>query len=776
MYHQYEDSSTQRSNGHPMPQIGVQGIDFHRVMNLLRAKAWIVASVAIASLLAAVVYLVRAPKMYESRAVVQVQQEPQKVVKISDVSEEKPEADDYLNTVVQAFTSRKLMLRVVRATGLDKDPTFAPPKKSGSPYTEIELAELMSQKVEVSLRRKTRLVDITVFDRSPEMAQQLAGAVVTEFLRETFEQRRALSRLAKQFLQEEAQELRTKLEQAERKLQGYKEQTQAVSLEERQNIIVAKLRELNSKATDAKGARLSLEADLEQLKSIDPRDVEKLLEINSVTQIPRVAFIREELLKAENELTALVKRYRPNHPRYIAAVTKIADLKGSLADTLSKARDTVARACEKAAEAEKKLNQTLQEQEKKALELNKIAIPYNVLQRDVESDRALFESVTLRLKETNITEGIESAPFRVIEEPLAASYPSKPRKKLILALSLVFGVTLGAGIVIGLDVLDSSLRTVDEAEDYLELPVLASIPDRCNAELIETARKMISERDFRAASILDLSERFLKRNGHHRFNGVESGKKRERNVRPIVSCKDSDSEQAEAFRTLRTSISLLGKQSEYRSFLFTSAIPSEGKTFTCLNFALSLAQQGLRTLIIDADMREPRLQRDLLEDEREISGLSELLSRKVPFDKFLLKPTKQENLVLLPAGRRASDPAELLDNKEFNGILERSLHDFDRVVIDSPPVNSVSDVLLIAAFAHATCLVSRAGRTPKRAVRRALLQLEKAHAKVVGVIFNRLPVGGASAGYYYYHYGNRYSKNGAQRATDTHVSTGRSTQ
>jgi succinoglycan biosynthesis transport protein ExoP len=773
MYHQYEDSSTQRSNGHPT-QIGVQGIDFHRVMNLLRAKAWIVASVAIASLLAAVVYLVRAPKMYESRAVVQVQQEPQKVVKISDVSEEKPEANDYLNTVVQAFTSRKLMLRVVRATGLDKDPTFAPPKKSGSPYTEIELAELMSQKVDVSLRRNTRLVDIVVFDRSPEMAQKLAGALVKEFLRETFEQRRALSRLAKQFLQEEAQELRTKLEQAEQTLQRYKEQTQAVSLEERQNIIVEKLRELNSKATDAKGARLSLEADLEQLKSIDPRDVEKLLEINSVTQIPRVAFIREELLKAENELTALAKRYRPNHPRYIAAVTKIADLKASLRDTLAKARDTVARACEKSAEAEKKLNQTLQEQEKKALELSKIAIPYNVLQRDVESDRALFESVTLRLKETNVTEGIESAPFRVIEEPLAADYPSKPKKRLILALSLLFGVTLGAGVVIGLDTLDSSLRTVDEAEDYLELPVLASIPDRCNAELRETARKMISERDFRAASILDLSERFLKKNGHLRFNGVESGKKRKRNdLRPIVSCKDSDSEQAEAFRTLRTSISLLGNEAQFRSILFTSAIPSEGKTFTSLNFAVSLAQQRLRTLIIDADMREPNLQRNLLEDEREIPGLSDLLRGQVPLNE-ILKPTKQENLVLLPAGRRAPDPAELLDNKKFSKILERLLQDFDRVIIDSPPVNSVSDVLLIAAFAHATCLVTRAGKTPKRPVRRALLQLEKAHAKVVGVIFNRLPVGGASAGYYYYHYGNRYSKNGTPDAAEAHVSAGQS--
>jgi polysaccharide biosynthesis transport protein len=766
MDHHYEDSSTQYSNGH-RPPVGVQGMDFPRVMNLLRAKAWIVASVAIASLLAAGVYLVRTPKMYESLAVIQVQQEPQKVVKISDVSEEKPEANDYLNTVVQAFTSRKLMLRVVRATGLDKDPTFAPPKKSGSSYTEIELADLMSQKVDVSLRRNTRLVDITVFDRSPEMAQKLVEAIVKEFLRETFEQRRALSRLAKEFLQEEAQELRTKLEQAERKLQGYKEQTQAVSLEERQNIIVEKLRELNSKATEAKSTRLSLEADLEQVKSIDPSDMEKLLEITSVTQIPRVAFIREELLKAENDLSALVKRYRPNHPKYVAAVAKIADLKASLKDTLSKAPETVARACEKAAEAEKKLNQTLYDQEKKALELNKIAIPYNVLQRDVESDRALFESITLRLKETNVTEGIESAPFRVIEEPLAASYPSKPRKKLILALSLAFGLTLGAGIVIGLDALDSSLRTVDEAEEYLEIPVLASIPDRRNPELIEAARRIVSERDFRAAGVLDLKQRFLKRNGQPQVSGGDS-KERKAEARSIVSMSDPDAEQTEAFRTLRTSISLLGKEFESRSFLFTSAIPSEGKTFTSLNFAVSLAQHGLRTVIVDGDMREPSLQRELLEDQRELSGLSDLLREKVTLNE-VLKPTKQENLVLLPEGRRAPDPAELLDDNGFSRILERLLQNFDRVIIDSPPVNSVSDVLLIAAFADATCLVTRAGKTPKRAVRRALLQLEKAHAKVVGIIFNRLPVGGASAGYYYYHYGNRYSKNGTQGAAEAHV-------
>jgi polysaccharide biosynthesis transport protein len=196
-----------------------------------------------------------------------------------------------VNTVVQAFTSRKLMLRVIRSSGLDKAPVFAPPKKDGSPYSEIELADRMSQKVDVSLRRNTRIVDITVSDIDPERARTLAATFVKEFLREIFEQRRARSRIANEFLQDEAKELQAKLEQAERKLQAYKEENKAVSLEERQNIIVEKLRELNTAATEAKNSRLRIEADLAQVKRIGSANVEGLLRIGSVSKIPQVALI-----------------------------------------------------------------------------------------------------------------------------------------------------------------------------------------------------------------------------------------------------------------------------------------------------------------------------------------------------------------------------------------------------------------------------------------------------------------------------------------------------
>jgi polysaccharide biosynthesis transport protein len=699
-------------------------IDFPRLGNLIRAKFWMIVAIACVVFLAAVAYVLRAPKVYGSRAVLQVSQEPQKVVnKIEDVSEDKPDSGDYLNTVVEGFTSRKLMLRVVRSLGLERDPNFVPPKKDGSPYNDIELADLMSAKLKVSLRRNTRLIDVNTFDEDPEMARKLAATFVEEFLHETYEQRRSAARVAHQFLREESRQLKAQLEEAERKLQAYKESNKAVSLEERQDIIVEQLREINRKATEAKSTRLRLEADLEQIKRIDPSDTQQLLQIESVAQLPQVALIRERLLKAKNDLAAIAKRNLPMHPRFVTAQTRIADLNASLKETLSKAGNMVAKQYDAAVQTEAKLQKSLKEQEQKALELSRIAIPYNVLLRDIESDRALYESVTLRLKETYITEEIDNAPFRVIEEPMVATSPSKPHKKFILALALVLGVVMGIGTVIGLDLIDSSLRTVDEAESYLGLPALASVPERRDTTLL----------------------------GH-----LKTAQRH-----PILLFDAPASAEAEAFRSLRTSISLLGKASELRSFLFTSALPSEGKTFVALNFAASFAEQGLETVIIDADLREPRLDQALL-TEAENPGLTDLLSGQIGVNEAV-KATRHENLSVLPAGRRVPNPAKLLSNREFDRVVESLLQEFDRVVIDTPPVNAVSDSLLLAASAHATCLVVRAGKTPKKAIRRSIQQLHVAEARLAGFVFNRLPIHGRSAGYYYYYYGERYATAGDSR-------------
>jgi len=752
-----DEGETQKKAGGSwasLNELSGEQVDFERLFNLLRAKAWLIAVVAVVVVLAALVYVIRSPKIYESRALIQVEQSTQKVVNIAEVAQENPQTPDFVNTVVQALTSRKLLLRVVYACGLDKDPSFAPPKPDGRPYSEIQLADRLDSKVSVQLLRGTRLVELDVEDQSPEMAQKIASSFIREFLRENFDQKIALSRVANEFLQDEAQKLKTKLEESERKLQAYKEENKAVSLEERQNIIVEKLRDLNTKVTDAKGKRLQLEADIEQLKRIDKANIDELLAINSVSQLPQVALLREQLVAAEVELAGLKERYLPKHPKYIAASTRITNLKQSLGGEVTQAGETLGRLYEAAQESEAKLEVALQEQEEKALELTKIAIPYNVLQRDVESDRALYESVTKRLKETAITQGVEQAPYRIIEEPMVPSTPTKPRTKLILAAALLFGIALGIATVIALDFLDHSLRTVDEAESYLRLPALSAIPDSRKESVSEQVSEAWKDRKLSDLPAT-LAGKHLLEPFRKKFSSKANSPEAVRH--PLIFVEDPASLQAEAIRTLRTSLSLLGKQSERRTFLFASAIPQEGKSFTSLNFAHSLAQQGQKTVIIDADLRKPKLKNDLLPEAGDIVGLTNYLSGNSDLDDVVIK-TPQENLFLIPAGHRAPNPAELLNEEAFRSLLDALLQKYDRVVVDSAPVNAVSDVLTIAACFQTTCLIVRAGKTPKKASLRAVKQLQKAGAHLAGFIFNRLPVGGRSAGYYYYYYGSEYSK------------------
>ena len=693
-------------------------LDFRRIIDVLLRRWWIIGLVTSIATIATAGYVMRLPEIYESRAVIQVQQQEQQVVKIDNVSEENLTAHDFINTVVQSLTSRKLMLRVVNANRLRKNPAFVEP---GSNPTDIQLADKMRGKVNVQLRKGTRLIDITVEDTDPVMSRDLATTLVTQFLRENIDQRVSVSQVASDFLTQEAEKLKSKLEESEFKLQLYKEEKQAVSLEDRQNIIVARLGELSSKVTDAKGVRLRLESDIEQVRMVGPENVEELLRIGSVAAIPQVAETRQELMAATTDFAAIDERYGAKHPKHIAAVTRIASLEQSLADSVSKAGDILNREYESSVQTEGKLAAALKEQETAALELNKISIPFNVLQRDVETDRALYEAVIARMKETAVTSRVEQIPYTLVEEPLIPSLATKPDRKKIVALAITLSFLLSAIGVVFTDSLNTALRTVDEAESTLHLPALVGIPNHKKVKVQKSNR-----------------------------TGTE------RDNYPIANIEAPASTLAESYRTLRVSLSMLGPEAERRILLFVSAIPGEGKTYTSLNIAASLALQGKKTLLIDADLRRPSLHKALLDSKDIPLGLTDLFSGNAALEQTMI-PSFVENLSLLPAGTRAPNPAELVASADLKGLFEELLKIYDRVLIDTAPVNAVSDTLVLAPHAHKTILVIQSGKTPRKAVLRAVHLLRKAGAKFAGFALNRLPTG-RMATYYYYYYGDKYEK------------------
>jgi polysaccharide biosynthesis transport protein len=688
-----------------------QGVafDFYRYFFLILRRLWLLIVIVTLAVLGTAAWLLREPKIYASRAVIQVEQLESNVLgsKVEDVQSAELNTNDIMQTFVESLTSNTVLLRVAQTVGPDKN---LPNADKGKTYTDSMIADQLRSEVHVSLRRDTRLIDITAEDKSPERARDIAAAVVQAYLRQTFEQQFKTLSQATQFLQEESLKLKKKLEASEQQLQAYKEEHNAVSLENSENIITAKLKNLNDRAIEAKNSRIRLESDIETLRKIPANDTERLLQIGSVAAIPEVSESRGLVLKAEAELAGLQKRYFPLHPKYIAAVTQIQRLKQSLQDSLRDAGKILETQYAAAKESEDKLNALLQEQEQAALELSKLAIPYNTLQREVDSDKAMYDALNTRIRETSVSQGVEKSPFHVIEEPLVTARPVKPQILKGLWIALALSLAGAVGVIIALDSLDQTLRSVDHAEEFLGLPALAVIP--------EDSAKEGSLR-----------------------SGFES----------------NDSRQAEAFRTLRAGLSLLGNEDAARRvFLITSAVPGEGKSFSSLSLAHAFALNGYRTALVEGDMRRPSFHKafpDLA--DRQTAGLTDVLSGNRQPEEVLIQ-TQYENLSVIFAGSPAPNPAELLAGGSLDTMVAGLLKSFDRIVIDTAPINAVSDTLTMISAVQYVCLIVRPARTRKAAVSRAIHMIEKAKGVLAGFVLNRAKFAVGSH-YYYYYYGTKYA-------------------
>ena len=681
----------------PSNDAAASAVDFAHFYYLLLRKAWVIMLFVFLGLSAAIAYLLKAPRIYESRAVLEVEQETPRVVNIQEINPEDFKLPEVLKTFEQVLSSNTLLLRVIKANGLDKDPSFAPPKSDGSTYLDSELVARFRSRVKVALRRDTRLIDVVVQDTDPKRAQQLAQSMIKEFVDLSFEQKLSVSSSATDFLRQESDRLKAKLQSAEQVVQKYREDHKAVSLEDKQNIIVEKLKALNVKVTEAKAERLRLEADVAAIKEGKARTPEDMLLLPSVAALPVVVELRKELADKQSRFKA---------------ESQTRGLQQALDRTLLNAGNMVIKSYESARSTEARLAAALQEQERAALELNKIAIPYNALVREVETDRALYDSILTRMKETNVTKGVAESNLRMVESPLVAVKPVKPSFLKILALALLAGFVVGCGAVLWVDACDTSIRSNDQVEKISAIPVLSSVP--------ESKRK---NRDQESA---------------------------------LTS--DPGSYEAEAFRSLRTALSFLGPGKDRKTVLFTSANPGEGKTYCSFNYAVSLAHTGLRTLLIDADLRRPDLSRFVV-GEANVPGVVSCLAAKANM-LDCCKPTGIENLFILGAGERASKPAELLASSDFASLLKEAVLHFDRVVLDSAPINAVSDTQLIGKDIDSVCLVVRARKTPRRAVVRALSLLAQAACHPDGIVFNRIERHSRD-GYYFSEYAGEYARAGA---------------
>jgi len=693
--------------------------DFARTWHTLLEKAWIIAVSLAVFLLIGLFYIHRTPATYSATATIEAEQDEPDILKMEMIRTKDIQAVDYLQTVAQTLTSRPVLERVAETNGFWTDRRFITVTNgvTDDALSRKHVVDKLERMVQVKLRRGTRLIDVTARHIVPELTEQIANSIVSEYISSRAEREDTSITMANQNLSREAERLRKKLEESENALQAYKEKHNASSLDDRQNTVVAKLNELSTRATEAKSIRIKTETEYGQVLKLGTNTA-ALLNVPAVAHDSTVAALELSLTKAEEDFATLRERYKDKHPKYIQAVTQIGKLREDLGSAVLGAVETLKASLESAQAAEEALNQAMLAQETAALELSKLSIEYGVLAREVETDRALYDAVLKGMKESALSQATQQTGIiRVVEPAWLPDHPVWPRKSAILAMCAMGGIFLGIFIVLALRAVDTSIKTVDEAETGLGISVVSVVPD---------------------------------------MKQMSNGRSR------LVVVDDARSEGAEAFRTLRTSLSTLGTGEEWRVCLFTSAMPSEGKTFCSLNYAASLALLGRKTLLIDADLRHSSLEGAMFGPTGVGAGLSDYLAGQKKFEEAV-RPASIKHLFLMPGGSASSNPAELLAADGLKAVVQEALKRYDRVVVDSAPINAVSDTLLILKCAQSVCLVVRAASTSSRYVMRCIQLLHTAKAPISGIILNRMPTrrhAGYGA-YYDYHYHGNYAQEGA---------------
>jgi succinoglycan biosynthesis transport protein ExoP len=675
-------------------------MDFRGISHAILQKWWLILFCAAIGLGAGLAQISRTPKSYRAQAVLQVDPDGKKLLTFSEDESSDYNTGEALQTTIVSFRSRPFVRQVVENNHLDQDKEFLPPALDGAVYDVDAATNVLTNIISVGLRPGTHLIDVAVEHQNPKVAQRLANVVAEEFIRYTIQQRAANTHRALSFLMDEAAKLQKKVQQSEEARETYKQENNLLSLEASQDTVISKLKNDNAAYMNAKTARIQLEADYAEVKKYAGQP-ERLLTIPSVANQTSIVAAKQRIADIQSKILTLTLRYTEKHPKMIQARLELADAEQTLNQDLLNIPEIIHHQYDLAVDTEKNFEAALHEQEKAAQQLNQQAIPYKVLTRDAETDRAMYESILKRFKETDIAKGIEANNIQLFEQAQLPITPTKPNIQRMLMMAIAGGLFAGVGLALLMHFTDSSLRTVEEATKVTGLKVIGAIP--------------------------------------------HSPETRQTSDSVLIPAPDSS--VTEAFRSLRAALHLNSKRSGCRTFLFTSSVPAEGKTFCSINYAASLAQQGLRTLLIDADLRAPMVANLLLHKSGD-AGVSDYIWGRADFPNAV-QTTHLENLFVMPAGTRVTNPAELLASQAFVSMLHEASARFDRIVIDSAPIHAVSDTLLIVEHAPLVCLVALAGKTPGALVVRALEMLSDAGAGVVGLILNQLPDRPNKAYYYY---------------------------
>ena len=734
-------------------------------LRVLVKRRWLVLLVLVASLGLAAAHLYTAVPIYQAVVQILIEHESQNTFSLQESVAQDRETTDYYNTQFTILRGRSLAKRAIDQTNNWENPVLvggkdaapsgivqvttrwlsttlarlrgtavaAPGSTPATPSTEPPAASVPAgpamletpaqagaidaflSRLTVAPVKTSRLVDLKMEATDPKFAADAANALARAYIDQNLEVRMSSSKETTDWLTQQLSEQRRRVEASENALQKYRETNDAISLADPkntggQNIVAQKLADLNSMVTRAKADRISREALYNQVSNSHASGM-PLDTIPSILSNPYLQQLKADVSQLQAQRARLSQDLLDGHPEMVKLRGAITDASTKLQQELTKQVDSIKNEYEAARRLERDLTQALESQKAAVTELSRTGIDYDVLDRDATVNRQIFESLLQRTREKGIAGELRASDARIVDVAQVPRGAIWPNRNQTLLYAIVFGALLGVGLAFFAEYMDDRIKTPEELKTYLGLPFLGMIP-------------VVSKKD--------------------RDQGSAGT--------PLLSQRLSP-HFAEAFRALRTNVIFAAEQVA-QSLVITSTGVGEGKTFVASNLALGLAMADRKVIIVDVDMRRPRLH-DVY-NVAQTPGLSDVLAGRATLAQAM-RQLPGSNLWVMPSGGPTENPAEKLASPRFGDLLESLGAKFDWVLLDSPPVAAVTDACIVANRASAVLFVVGAQNTPRSAAIHAIEQLEAARATFLGAVLNQVHLK-RDAYYYSSYYRPEYEK------------------
>src|SRR5271163_1684978 len=702
-------------------------------MRVLIKRKYLVIAVATGIFMAVAVASLRETPVYDAVGRIAVNKADSNLISFKDST---PDTDyvyeqSDLDTEVHILQSDLMALQVIRKLNLDKRPEFgghsdqkqanlvADPLQADSTRTSALLASFHGR-LRVSLIPNTRIMEIHFTSTDPQLAASTVNTLAATYVEQNYQTKFESTMVASDWLAKQLVGLQMKVETSQEKLVRYQKEHEILGTDEKTNIITEKLDELNKEMTVAESDRMQKEAVYRQTQSNDPVAIAAAIVSDPASVL--LDKLREQQASLRIQIADLSIQFGPSYPKVAQLNNQLKEIDRQFQTETDKAVDHLKGQYLAALQREEMLRGAFDKQKQEANKLNESAIEYSILKRDLDSNRTLYEGLLEKMKEAGVTAGLRSNNFRIIDAARVPTFPSEPNIPRNLSFALVLGLVSGVGLAFVLENLDNTVRTPEQATALSGLPALGMIP-------------------------------LGSKSGNRGPTGKRLALTASKEVMETVTQIRPQSQMAESYRALRTSLLLSNLGAPPKVIVVTSARPQEGKTTTSINTAIVLAQKGVRVLLVDADLRRPSVHKALGMGPR--SGLSNVLTGTATFEQTITISPVLPNLFIMPAGTPPPNPAELLASSNMRDLLTELREQYDHIVIDTPPTLSVTDAVVLSPRADATILVIRSGQTTKQALRRARDILMQVNAHVAGVLLNAVDLTSPDY-YYYYEYQGKY--------------------